>query len=215
MENSGKPVSIVVVDDHPLVRWGLQSVFHSEADIRVVGEAASAEAATTIAEELKPDIILLDLDIPGGGENALREIQRVSPNTRCVILTVCESTETAIKMINLGAKGYILKGASARDIRQAVRTVIGNASFIAPEFAVRLLQAAQRGALTRANALGVREKQVLAELENGLTNKQIARKLQLSERTVKHYMSLIMERYGVSNRVAALMHHKNGDVARI
>jgi DNA-binding NarL/FixJ family response regulator len=211
---TNKPITIAIVDDHPVVRYGLARVLAADPDMQVVGEAADADQAREIAEELQPDLMLLDLDIPGGGINALRKIRNDVPGVKCVILTVCESTQTAVQAMNLGAKGYILKGASARDIKNAVRTVINDASFIAPEFAAKLLDAVQQSGIGKPQSLGSREEQILAELEHGLTNKQIALKLKISERTVKHYMSLIMEKYGVTNRLAALMEHKNAGLAQ-
>ena len=219
MGSVSKQMRLAVIDDHPLLRQGVVKVLSSEADFRVVAEGGNAAEAIAIAREQSPDLMLLDLDIPGGGLNVLKELQRSAPGVRCVVLTVCDQAETAIAAMNSGARGYILKGVGARDLKAALRTVLADNSFISPDFAAKLLRVVQdKTALSMgATKLSVREEQVLELVEGGLTNRQIATRLDLSERTVKHYMSAVMQKYGVTNRVSALMQFRQsrGDGARL
>lgn len=201
-------ISIAIVDDHPILRHGLAVVLKSEPRFKVVAEGGTAAEAVAIAEHHRPDIVLLDLDIPGGGLSALGEICLQFPGTRCIILTVCNGPDTAIGALNAGAQGYVLKGVSGTDLKNAIWTVHNNETFVSPEFATKLLTAAQHRQHDLADDDGVlsnRETQILREVESGLTNKMIAEKLRISEKTVKYYMSNIMQKFGGSNRVAAVV----------
>lgn len=209
LTNKLAPVSIAVVDDHPIVRHGLATILANEPQFKVVAEGVSAADALEIATTQQPDVAILDLGIPGGGIEALKQICTQAPSVRCIILTVCDNPETAITALNEGAKGYILKGVSAIELRSAIcRVVFNNETFVSPEFATKLLQAVQRGNQEPSHddaRLTERETQILCEVENGLTNKQIADKLNIVESTVKYYMTSIMHKCGAHNRVAAVV----------
>jgi two-component system nitrate/nitrite response regulator NarL len=201
-------VSIAIVDDHPILRYGLAAVLRSDPRFRLVAEGGSATEALQIAQLHRPDIIILDLNIPGGGIEALKQIAVEFPSVRCIILTVCDSADTAIGALNAGAQGYILKGVSGTDLKSAIWTVFNNESFVSPEFATKLLLAAQNRNQDTSIAdsrLSFREAQILREVEAGLSNRMVAEKLRISEKTVKHYMSSIMQKYGVNNRVSAVI----------
>lgn len=201
-------ISIAVVDDHPILRHGLAAVLRNEPRFRFVAEGGSATEALQIAELHRPDIIILDLNIPGGGIEALKQIVLEFPSVRCIILTVCDSGDTAIGALNAGAQGYILKGVSGADLKSAILTVFNNESFVSPEFATKMLLAAQSRSQDTSIAdsrLSFRESQILREVAAGLSNRMVAEKLSISEKTVKHYMSSIMQKYGVSNRVSAVI----------
>ena len=201
-------VSIAIVDDHPILRHGLVGILRAEPQFRVAAEGSTAADALRIAGEYRPDIMLLDLNMPGGGGEALKQICLEFPSTRCVVLTVCDCTDAAISALNAGAQGYILKGVSGNELKAALWTVYNNESFVSPEFATKLLQAAQQKAAQDINIdtkLSNRESQILREVETGLTNRKVAEKLHISEKTVKYYMSSIMQKYGVNNRVSAIM----------
>lgn len=200
-------MKIAIIDDHPLLREGLSAVFENHPDIEIVAQGKSANDALSISLDLCPDVILLDLGIPGGGLEALKEITQRAPSVKCVMLTVCDCAETAITALNSGARGYILKGVGANELVSALWKIMRDESFVSPEFATRLLQAAQTKAAPDPviDVLSYRESQIMRELENGSTNRQIAEKLQISEKTVKYYMSAIMQKYGVSNRVSAVI----------
>jgi two-component system nitrate/nitrite response regulator NarL len=201
-------ISIAVVDDHPIMRQGLAAVLRNEPRFRFVAEGGSGTEALQIARLRRPDIIILDLNIPGGGIETLKQIVLEFPSVRCIILTVCDNADTAISALNAGAQGYILKGVSGADLKSAILTVFNNESFVSPEFATKLLLAAQNknqdGSLADCR-LSFREGQILREVAAGLSNRMVAEKLRISEKTVKHYMSSIMQKYGVSNRVSAVM----------
>ena len=200
-------ISVAVVDDHPILRQGLAAVLRNEPRFRFVAEGGSATEALQIAEVHRPDIIILDLNIPGGGIDALKQIAVEFPSVRCIILTVCDNADTAIGALNAGAQGYILKGVSGGELKSAICTVFNNESFVSPEFATKLLLAAQNRQETSVadRRLSFRETQILREVAAGLSNRMVAEKLSISEKTVKHYMSSIMQKYGVSNRVSAVM----------
>jgi two-component system nitrate/nitrite response regulator NarL len=201
-------ISIAVVDDHPILRHGLAAVLRNEPRFRFVAEGATATEALQIAQLHQPDIMILDLNIPGSGIEALKQIVIEFPSVRCIILTVCDSADTAIEALNAGAQGYILKGVGAADLKSAIWTVFNNESFVSPEFATKLLLAAQNKnphTSVTDSRLSFRESQILREVEAGLSNRMIAEKLRISEKTVKHYMSSIMQKYGVNNRVSAVM----------
>ena len=202
-------VKIAVVDDHPMMRDGIVQVLMNEPQFTVIAEGADCNQALEITRTSNPDIIILDLGIPGCGMEALKKIRQRFPNVRCVILTANDSADTAIRALNAGAKGYILKGVGGKDFIAAIWTVAKDASFVSPEFAMKLLEAVQSTTVAdhtdRDHRLSHRESQILREVEGGLSNKLIADKLQISEKTVKYYMSSIMQKYGVTNRVGAVM----------
>jgi two-component system nitrate/nitrite response regulator NarL len=203
-------IAIAIVDDHPIVRYGLAKVLGTDPEFRVVAEGASSSDALEIATKHRPDLMILDLGIPGGGIEALLKISANVPSVRCMILTVCDSAETAIRALNAGAKGYVLKGVSAQDLKAAIWMVIKNSSYVSPEFATKLLVTAQlkvEDSRSGGDKLSYREAQIMHEVENGLTNGQVAIKLDISEKTVKYYMSSVMQKYGVSNRVSAVVAH--------
>lgn len=160
-----------------------------------------------IASDYRPRILLLDLGIPGGGIETIQQLRIEFPETYCVVLTACDNPQTGIAALNAGAYGYILKGVSATELKAAVWAVCKNeTSFVSPEFATRLLSAAQAKENPMVDSgLSSREAQILREVMSGATNRMVAEKLNLSEKTVKYYMSNIMQKYGVSNRTSAAM----------
>jgi two-component system nitrate/nitrite response regulator NarL len=207
MNSNVDRVSIALVDDHPIYRHGLAAVFRAEARFSVVAEGGSSTDALHIAAANRPRIMLLDLGIPGGGIETIKQMCIEFPETHCVVLTACDDPQTGIAALNAGAHGYILKGVSATELKAAVWAVYKNeTSFVSPEFATRLLAAAQAKEPTIVDSeLSHREIQILREVVNGATNKMVAEKLRLSEGTVKHYMSSIMQKYGVTNRTSAVI----------
>jgi two-component system nitrate/nitrite response regulator NarL len=207
MDSLIQQASIALVDHHPIYRHGLAAVFRAEARFKVVAEGASSTEAFDIAANHRPKIMLLELAIPGGGIETIKQLTTEFPESHCVVLTACDDPQTGIAALNAGAHGYILKGVSGSELKAALWAVYKNeSSFVSPEFAARLLSAAQHKHSTIIdNALSHRETQILREVESGATNRMVAEKLRLSEKTVKHYMSSIMQKYGVTNRVSAVM----------
>lgn len=176
----------------------------------VVAQGGSAEDALRIAKEHRPDLILLDINMPGNGIEAARQISATQPNVKCVILTASESEEHVAAALEAGARGYIVKGIGIADLVRTIRAVHCGESYVSPGLAARLLTQMQK---KRANGktedaqpdLTLREEEILGHVSNGLTNKEIANRLNISEKTVKHYMTNIMQKLQVRNRVEAVM----------
>jgi two-component system, NarL family, nitrate/nitrite response regulator NarL len=205
-----KEIRIGIADDHSIVREGLVRVLRKIPHARVVFETKTAEDAIRLATEQEPDLMIVDLGMEGGGLNAIRMIHERTPDVRCVVFTACEDPMTAITAMSLGAKGYILKGIGADELVKALKSVLNDQSYVSPEFAMKLVSAAnarKEAAVEEAN-LNVREVQVITEVEKGLTNRQIAERLQISEQTVKYYMTSLMQKYHVSNRTLAVLEYR-------
>jgi two-component system, NarL family, nitrate/nitrite response regulator NarL len=204
-------VRLAVIDDHPLMRAGIEHSLGREEDFEIIASGASAADAIKIAMEHTPDVMLLDLNMPGGGLAAARSISANHPQIHIFILTVSERHEDVTDALSAGVRGYILKGISGPDLVRTMRSTTAGETYITPEFAARLLithPTKRPGSMSTADAmqqLSAREEQVLKELSLGYTNKEIARKLDLTEKTVKHYMSGILHKLSVSNRVEAVV----------
>lgn len=197
-------IRILVVDDHPVVREGLVAVIEDEPDFQVVGAAGSAEEALDLAGRLRPDVVLLDLELPGqDGVAAIPGLTAAGPETRVVIFTAYDTDERVLGAIRTGARGYLLKGAGAAEIARAIRAVHAGGSDLDPRVAARLVAAAgfPRPAPDR---LSDREREVLGLIAEGLGNKQIARSLTISERTVKFHVASIFRKLGADNRAQAV-----------
>ncbi|HEX3246403.1 MAG TPA: response regulator transcription factor [Chloroflexota bacterium] len=196
-------IRTLVVDDHPVVREGLVATLSDEADLEVVGSAASAEEALQLVESLQPDVVLLDLELPGmnGGE-AIAGIGASSPATRILVFTAYESDERVIQAIRAGARGYLLKGATVAEITDAIRAVAAGGTALAPAAAAHLASAirAPRG----AGPLTAREREVLGLIAHGLAGKQIANALSITERTVKFHTASLIRKLGAENRAQAV-----------
>jgi two-component system nitrate/nitrite response regulator NarL len=207
-------VRIVIVDDHALFRDGLATILAAEADFEVVGQGGSADDAIRLARDLLPEIILLDIDMPGGGIPAARAIAIDCPVTKIVILTSSEDDDHLIEALKTGTRAYILKGVSARELLRILRAVEAGESYVPPALAASLLiemhQPAGKPADNLIDELTERERQILEGLASGSSNKEIGQKLFLAEKTVKHYITNILQKLQVRNRVeAALLAQKN------
>lgn len=196
-------IRILVVDDHPVVREGLIASLEDDPGFQVVGSAGSAEEAVRLAAAQRPDIILLDLELPGmGGLEAIPHLAAAHAGARVLVLTAYDTDERVLGAIRSGAGGYLLKGASLEEIARAIRTVHGGESYLQPRIAskvVALLHPSKRPA-----ALTDREREVLRLVAAGRSNKQIARQLGITERTVKFHVTSIMNKLGADNRAQAV-----------
>ena len=189
---------VLVVDDHPVVREGLVSVLEDQPGIEVVGSLDSAERAVAQVGRLRPDIVLLDLELPGmDGVTAIPELLRASPSSGVIVFTAYDTEERVLGAIRAGARGYLLKGATGQEIAAAIRTVESGGSHLAPRVASTILAEVGRPARP---ALSQREHEVLRLVADGLPTKQIARSLGITERTVKFHVASLMRKLEADNR---------------
>ena len=196
-------IRVLIVDDHPVVREGLVAALEDEADFRVAGAVGSAEEALNVAAAAKPDVVLLDLELPGlSGIEAIPRLAAVLPGAGIIILTAYDTDERVLGAVRAGARGYVLKGASVEEIARAIRAVHGGGSYLASPVTAKILGQIRspRGATT----LSARERAVLREVAAGRSTKQIARALGITERTVKFHVSSIMNKLGADNRAQAV-----------
>src|SRR6266852_8579075 len=202
-------IRIAVIDDHPMFREGAVEIFACMDDIEVVAEGATAADALRVAEDLRPDVMLLDISLPGDGLEAAASIARTFPGVRTVMLTASESELDVASALQVGARGYILKGSSGAEVVETVRAIFNGQSYVAPSLAARLLiQTGERAEVVAGkggNNLTSREEEILSLVSRGMTNKEIANRLELTERTVKHHMTSIMRKSKVRNRVEAML----------
>ncbi len=203
-------IQIVIVDDHPLFRDGVVQTLKSEADIEIVGQGTTANEAICLTQDLLPDVLLLDITIPGGGLKAAEAIAAKTPVTRIIMLTASAAEEDVLTALKVGARGYILKGVSGSELVKIVRDVHAGESYVTPTLAASLLSEMRSPAGPRSPAdpldeLTEREREILERVAGGLSNKEIAQQLFLSEKTIKHYMTNILQKLQVRNRVEAAL----------
>jgi two-component system, NarL family, nitrate/nitrite response regulator NarL len=212
-----KKSKVVIVDDHPVVRRGIAATFSEEPDFEVAGEGASAQDAIRLSRELRPDMILLDVTMPGGGIEAAAAIAKSRPETAILMLSIREDLVTVRAALRAGAHGYISKGVAGVDLVASARRVLAGERYVSPELAARLISegpaasdAAAFEPVTLRASLTQRERQVFELLGEGLSNQEIAERVGLSENTVKHYMTPLLHKLGVRNRTeAALLARKH------
>jgi DNA-binding NarL/FixJ family response regulator len=195
-------ITVLLVDDHPVVRTGVRGMLDGEPDIAVVGEAASGAEAVTAVRALAPTVVLMDLRMPDGdGVSATERILATAPATRVVVLTTYETDTDILRAVEAGAAGYLLKDAARADLLHAVRTAARGETVLAPSVANRLLRHVRRPA---AEAPSAREVDVLRLVARGLSNVEIGRALHIGEATVKTHLLRAFAKLGVSDRTAAV-----------
>ncbi len=195
--------TVLLVDDHPLVRAGLNTLISTTDDLEIIGEAASGEQAVSMAGDRQPDVVLMDLSMPGmGGVEATRQILDAHPQIRVVVLTSFADQDRVGEALAAGAVGYLLKDCDPREVLAAIRSAALGHAPLDPRVARALLPSAT----TRVSeTLSVRELQVLRLVARGLANKQIGRALGITERTVKVHVGHVFRRIGVADRTSAAM----------
>jgi DNA-binding NarL/FixJ family response regulator len=198
------PIRVVLVDDHAVVRTGLEQLLAGTADIAVVGQAGDGAEAIEVVRQTHPDVVLMDLQMPGmDGVEATRKIVDEGLEGEVVVLTSYSDSARIVAALDAGAIGYLLKDADPEDVLDGVRAVSRGESPIHPRVARELLTA--RGSTTAKIELTPREAEVLGLVRDGLANKQIARRLGISERTVKAHLTSVFQRVGVADRTQAAL----------
>jgi two-component system, NarL family, nitrate/nitrite response regulator NarL len=211
IQRSPSKIRVAIIDDHALFREGLATILAAEADFEVVGLGGSADEAIHLAHDLLPEIILLDIDMPGGGIAAAVTIAHDCPATKIVVLTSSEDDDDLISALKAGSRGYILKGVAARELLRILRTVQAGERYVPPALAASLIMEinepdqARKPPENPLNELTERERQILEGLSDGSSNREIGQKLFLSEKTVKHYITNILQKLQVRNRVEAAL----------
>ncbi|MGW3928653.1 response regulator [Streptomyces microflavus] len=207
---AGAPVRVFLLDDHEVVRRGLHDLLGAEPGLEVVGEAATAAQALARGPALRPDVAVLDVRLPDGdGITVCRELRSRMPGLACLMLTSFDDEDALLDAIMAGAAGYVLKQINGSDLVSAVRTVAAGRSMLDPETTARLMRTLRAPGTAgpvedeRLSVLSERERSVLDLIGEGLTNRQIAERLYLSEKTVKNHISRLLRKLGVERRVQA------------
>jgi DNA-binding NarL/FixJ family response regulator len=210
--NAGEPIRVAVVDDQELFRRGLTMLLGVEEDIEVVGEAGDGVAATELAATAVPDVVLMDVRMPKrSGIEACASIKDVAPSAKIIMLTVSDEEADLYDAVKNGASGYLLKDSSIDEVAQAIRVVAEGQSLISPSMAVKLLDEFKQ--MTRSDRQQVptprltdRELEVLKLVAQGLNNREIAKRLFISENTVKNHVRNILEKLQLHSRMEAVMY---------
>ena len=209
-------IRVAVVDDHPLLREGVTRSLREIQGFEIVAEGASGADARRIVAEVQPDILMMDISMPDGGLETIPEILENRPSQKIVVLTVSEAGDDVSTALNQGAKGYVLKGVGSRGLAEILKAVASGETYVSPTLSARLLSdlTARRTGGIMTNPLSdltEREREVLDLVAAGLSNKRVALRLDLHEKTVKHHMTRILAKLNVSNRTeAALWLHRRG-----
>jgi len=206
MTNQNGKIKVLVVDDHAVVREGVKMVLETDPELRVVGEAASGEEAIDLVRQLEPDVVVMDIGMPGlSGFEATRRIRESRPDVNVLALTVHDSEAYVFQMLQAGAVGYVLKRAEAPEAIRAVKAAHRGEALLHPSVAKLLIQdyltRAERGEEVTYDQVSDREREILKLIAEGLTNKEIAEKLFLSVKTVQAHRANLMRKLGLHDRV--------------
>jgi two-component system response regulator DegU len=206
-----KRTRVLIADDHDLIRQALRAVIDDEPDMEVIGEACDGEQAVALALELKPDAVVMDIQMPKlSGVEATGRIKKLLPDVIILVLTVHDSNEYILRILEAGASGYLTKGIISKDIPSAIRAAIGGESILSEEILRKLLDYALRyptrqPTLDTQTTLTERETEILELLAQGASNKIIASKLGLSQNTVKKYVMAVFAKLGATSRTGAVI----------
>ncbi len=211
-----RPIRILIADDHPVFRFGLRALLNAMPDTEVVGDAATGEAAIALAAETRPDVVLMDITMPGiGGIEAVRRMCAAQPEVRVLMVTMLED-DSVFAALRAGARGYVVKGTEPAEVLRAIRAVADGEAIFSPSIAERMLHffAAQSAAPREMAqvrhdpafaALTEREREVLELIAGGLTNSAIAERLVISPKTVRNYITEIFSKLQVADRAQAII----------
>jgi len=198
-------IRLVIVDDHSIVREGLCSILNAEPDFQVVGEAANGEEALRVVERARPDVVLLDLKMPGApGADVCRDITQKRPETAVIILTAFLDSDMIYRCIQAGAKGYVVKDVERADLKRKIRAAARGEGVLDEKAASPVLERLRKGTAAPVQ-LTEREVTILRHIAEGLTNKEIGAQLYLSEATVKDQLRKVMDKFGVEHRISAVI----------
>ena len=196
------PVRVIIVDDHPVVRDGLRGMLAGDDDVVVVGEAGNGDEAVATVARLEPDVVLMDLRMPGSdGVDATKRITTAHPGVRVLVLTTYDSEADVLRAVEAGASGYLLKDAPAPELRRAVRSTAAGETVLTPAVAAHLVRQSRAPTV---EALTARELEVLQLVARGATNRDVGRALHVSEATVKSHLLHAFTKLGVNDRTAAV-----------
>jgi len=198
-------IRVAVVDDHAMFRAGVIQSLGLDSEIEVVGEGASAEEAVQLAKELAPDLILLDVSMPGNGIEAARKILRMPKPPQVAMLTVSEDDDDVMGALDAGAVGYLPKGIRAADLVATVRSLMGGRTFVSPDLALRLLSNKARAEAGPLASLSDQEKRTLRLVARGLSNREVGERLDVQEKTIKYHVTNILRKLKARNRVEAVL----------
>lgn len=202
-------IRTVLADDHPIFRDGLVRTLEESGAFTVVGAAGSADEAVALVEAHAPDLALLDISMPGGGLEAARRIRAAAPSTRIAMLTVSESDQHVAGALRAGAIGYVLKGVAARELTEILTGIARGEAHVSPALAARILgdleAMPRKPGRNPIDSLTRREEDILRRVARGMSNREVAAALGIQEKTVKHYMTAILEKLQVRNRVEATL----------
>ncbi len=208
-------IRLAIVDDHPLFREGVASILSAEEDIEIVGQGSNAESAIQLAKTVSPDIMLLDINMPGGGMFATQTIKEVASTVKIIILTGLDEDDYVLEALRAGAQAYLLKGVMSGELIDVLHLVQDGQSYVTPILAGSLLREMSQTQLDPPpndkylNELSERENQILVLIADGLSNLEIGQRLYLSEKTIKHYITNILHKLNVQNRVQAALYLQN------
>lgn len=213
-ERGNMSIRVMLVDDHALMREGIKQLLEFDGSIDIIEEAKDGEECLQKLENCNPQVLLLDIIMPKmDGIEVLEEIKRKKINVKVLILTVHNEIEYLLKAINMGVDGYILKDSESTELKKAIETVVSGESYIQPKLIPSLF--AQDEAKGKIEDLTSRELEILIHVANGSLNKEIAKKLDISEQTVKNHMSRIFKKIGVCDRTQAAVFALKNDITRI
>jgi two-component system response regulator NreC len=199
-------IRLLLIDDFPLIREGFAAALKSDPGLKIVGQADNGEEGLRLARELQPDVVVLDLSMPGmGGMTVLEKLHNDAPETKVLVVTATEKAQPLLEAVAAGASGYLTKRSTREELRQAVITVYGGGSVISPMLAGHLLKEYSRASRGEASnvrpLLGEREHEILRLVAGGCTDNEIAERVYISPRTVQNHLTRIREKTGLRRRV--------------
>ena len=210
---------MAVADDHPLLLVGVTSLFRNSDRHEVVGQAVDAASSLDLVRSVEPDVIVMDLSMPGDVFRTIAHMAETAPRTKVVVFTAYCSVESALKALDAGATGFVLKGSPPSELLEAIDMVMAGQMFVTRQYASQVMNGlrdrARRQALDEAIKLNVREKQIIGHLMQARTNREIASELHISEKTVKHYMTGLMVKLNARNRVEVVIAARRSQDAEV